>query len=155
MHLFVDFDAGKTLRMPYNILMSAGTAMQRMQDEHDRLVLEKNNDLKTLKANLENTGVLLRRLKSGELADQLYKAINLTAEEDKDHYLVRIADTGCGISRKNLKKIFNPFFTTREKGTGLGLSIVGKIIEGHKGTIALDSKEGRGTEVKIRLPRKA
>ncbi|MGH7598940.1 MAG: VirB4 family type IV secretion system protein [bacterium] len=81
MHLFVDFDAGKTLRMPYNILMNTGMTMQRMQEEHERLVLEKNNDLKTLKANLENTGVLLRRLKSAELADQLYKTINLTAED--------------------------------------------------------------------------
>jgi len=139
-------------------------------------ILQKN--LSFLQPELEKRGITIhsnldgRSLKLQADQDLLYRAflniflnaiqsvddggsINVTAEEDKDHYLVRIADTGCGISRKNLKKIFNPFFTTREKGTGLGLSIVGKIIEGHKGTIALDSKEGRGTEVKIRLPRKA
>jgi len=81
MRLFVDFDAGHTLRMPYNILMNAGTVTQRLQQEHEKLVVEKNNDLKTLKANFENTGVRLRRLKDAELADALYKTINLTAED--------------------------------------------------------------------------
>ena len=48
----------------------------------------------------------------------------------------------------------NPFFTTREKGSGLGLAIVRKTIEGHNGTIAIESEEWEGTKVKVRLPRK-
>jgi signal transduction histidine kinase len=67
---------------------------------------------------------------------------------------IEIADTGCGISRENLDKIFNPFFTTREtgKGMGLGLSVAYGIIKQQGGTIKVESKEGIGTTFTIRLP---
>ncbi len=81
-------------------------------------------------------------------------------EEDKDHYIVDISDTGSGISKENLNKIFDPFFSTKDKGSGLGLSIVRNIIEAHKGSMWIESKvtvpEGRedsGTKVMIKLPR--
>ena len=80
-------------------------------------------------------------------------AIAIKVEEEKDNYRIEIQDSGCGISQENVKKIFNPFFTTKEKGSGLGLSIVRKIIEGHRGTIIIESNEGEGTNVKIQLPR--
>ena len=80
--------------------------------------------------------------------------IRVRVEEEKDRYLIEIQDTGCGISTENLKKLFNPFFTTKDRGTGLGLSIVKKIIAGHRGDIAVDSREGTGTRVRIALSRK-
>ncbi len=80
--------------------------------------------------------------------------IDIAVEEGKNNYRIEIEDTGFGISQENVKKIFNPFFTTREKGSGLGLSIVRKIIEGHRGTITIESEEGVGTKVKVQLPRK-
>jgi two-component system sensor histidine kinase HydH len=80
--------------------------------------------------------------------------IRINLEERRDHLLAEIEDSGFGISPENLKKIFNPFFTTKQKGSGLGLAIVGKIIEGHEGSVAIESKEGEGTKVKIQLPRK-
>jgi signal transduction histidine kinase len=80
--------------------------------------------------------------------------LQVDVAEDRDSLLTKIEDSGHGISPDNLKKIFNPFYTTKEKGTGLGLSIVGKIIEGHQGSIAIESKEGQGTKVSIQLPRK-
>lgn len=73
--------------------------------------------------------------------------------ENKGKYSVVIKDTGKGISEDNLKKIFNPFFTTKEKGSGLGLPIVRKIIEGHSGTIDIESTEGVGTKVALHLPK--
>jgi signal transduction histidine kinase len=79
--------------------------------------------------------------------------IDIHVREDKEGFYIEIADTGCGISQENLNRIFNPFFTTKDKGTGLGLSIVRKIIEGHKGTIAIQSQEGKGSKVEIVLPR--
>jgi signal transduction histidine kinase len=79
-------------------------------------------------------------------------SITIKVAEEKNSYRIEIQDTGRGINRENVKKIFNPFFTTKEKGSGLGLSIVRKIIEGHRGTIAIESKEGEGTTVKIHLP---
>jgi two-component system sensor histidine kinase HydH len=81
--------------------------------------------------------------------------IDVHVQEEKEQFRVEIQDTGCGISQENLKRIFNPFFTTKDKGTGLGLSIVRKIIEGHRGTISIESQEGKGTRVEILLPRQA
>ncbi|MEW5798923.1 MAG: ATP-binding protein [Bacteroidota bacterium] len=71
-----------------------------------------------------------------------------------DMAVVRIADTGKGISREHLGKIFEPFFTTKKigEGTGLGLSIAYKIIEKHGGSIKVDSEVGRGTEFTVRIP---
>lgn len=65
---------------------------------------------------------------------------------------VRIRDSGYGIAEDKKKKIFNPFFTTREKGTGLGLAIVQSIIDTHHGEIEVESEEGKGTTIILRLP---
>jgi signal transduction histidine kinase len=80
--------------------------------------------------------------------------IDIKVEEARDTFQIEIEDTGCGISEENADKIFHPFFTTKEKGSGLGLSIVRKIIEGHRGTIDIQSREGEGTKVGVQLPRK-
>lgn len=66
----------------------------------------------------------------------------------------RFADTGHGIPADKLSEIFKPLYTTKGegKGTGLGLSISKDIIENHKGTISVESKEGHGTTFIIRLP---
>jgi PAS domain S-box-containing protein len=66
--------------------------------------------------------------------------------------LVAIEDSGIGIPQENLKRIFDPFFTTKEEGTGLGLSIVHRILEQHKATIEVKSKENQGTIFYLRFP---
>lgn len=65
---------------------------------------------------------------------------------------IKVRDTGDGIETETLKKVFNPFYTTKEKGSGLGLPIVKSIIESHRGTIRIDSAPGEGTSVIIQLP---
>ena len=65
---------------------------------------------------------------------------------------ISIIDTGTGISEKNLAKIFEPYFTTKERGSGLGLTMVFKIIREHRGEITVNSKEGKGTCFTITLP---
>ncbi|OHC75004.1 MAG: hypothetical protein A3G18_02230 [Rhodospirillales bacterium RIFCSPLOWO2_12_FULL_58_28] len=67
---------------------------------------------------------------------------------------IRISDTGKGISAKNLEKIFDPFFTTKgpDEGEGLGLYVVQKIINKYSGTIAFESREGKGTVCTIKFP---
>lgn len=84
--------------------------------------------------------------------------INLAKTElelPEDYILIKIVDTGSGISKENLSKIFEPFFTTKEvgKGTGLGLSTAYGIIESHNGFVKIDSVLGEGTEVKLYLPK--
>jgi signal transduction histidine kinase len=65
---------------------------------------------------------------------------------------IRFRDSGEGIDPEFLSRIFQPFYTTKQEGTGLGLSITKKIIEGHGGTLQVDSVSGEGTAVLIRLP---
>ena len=78
--------------------------------------------------------------------------IGLTPE--KDMAKLTVADTGHGILQEDIKKIVEPFFTTKEfgKGTGLGLTVVKGIIEGHQGSIAVESEPGKGTTFTILLP---
>ena len=65
-----------------------------------------------------------------------------------------VADTGCGISEANRKKLFTPFFTTKEKGegVGLGLAVAKGIIEKHAGLMEVESAEGEGTTFIVTLP---
>lgn len=70
------------------------------------------------------------------------------------HVNLAVTDTGCGISKANLPKIFDPFYTTKDigKGTGLGLTVVHGIIQEHGGTIRVESEPGRGTTFTLSLP---
>jgi signal transduction histidine kinase len=67
---------------------------------------------------------------------------------------MKVTDTGRGIAREDLSKIFDPFFSTKKegKGLGLGLSVVYAIIDRHKGTISAESMPGEGTVFTITLP---
>jgi signal transduction histidine kinase len=81
--------------------------------------------------------------------------LQISGEASGRHVVVRILDTGHGISKKDLPKLFEPFFTTKAKGMGLGLTISRRIVEAHGGTIDISSKEGEGTVVVITLPASA
>src|SRR4029079_6893373 len=65
---------------------------------------------------------------------------------------VRFRDTGIGIPRDKLKKLFIPFYTTKQKGTGLGLAISHRIINQHGGTIEVRSTIGQGSTFSVFLP---
>jgi len=89
----------------------------------------------------------MRAMKNG---GKLY--ITTIFDSTRKGIIIKFEDTGVGISEENLKKIFNPFFTTSEEGTGLGLSICQNIINEHKGNISVESKLGKGTTFTIFLP---
>ncbi len=74
----------------------------------------------------------------------------------RNNVMIQINDTGKGIPKEHLTKIFDAFFTTKApgKGTGLGLSITYKIIQQHQGAISVRSELGKGTEFTIKLPLK-
>ena len=65
---------------------------------------------------------------------------------------ITVADTGCGISPKDLSRIYDPYFTTKSTGTGIGLAIVHRILEFHNGHIHVESEKGHGTTVTLLLP---
>lgn len=85
-----------------------------------------------------------------------YGTIRITtrADENKKGVQISVADTGSGISKENIEKIFDPFFSTKEvgKGTGLGLSICYTIIKQLGGDITVKSKINEGTEFALLLP---
>jgi two-component system NtrC family sensor kinase len=71
----------------------------------------------------------------------------------KDYIEAKISDTGRGIAKEDLSRIFEPFYTTKGKhGTGLGLAVTWRIIDNHNGTINVESEPGRGTSFTIHLP---
>ena len=74
-----------------------------------------------------------------------------TREED-NCVLLEVEDNGCGIHKENLKKIFEPFYTTRSNGTGLGLAVSYGIIRNHQGRIKISSELGLGTLIRVTLP---
>jgi two-component system sensor histidine kinase PilS (NtrC family) len=65
---------------------------------------------------------------------------------------IRIEDRGMGIPAEHLERVFEPFYTTKAKGTGLGLATVHRIVEAHGGRLALSSRPGEGTVVRVLLP---
>lgn len=75
-----------------------------------------------------------------------------TSVTSTSYFVIKIEDTGGGISKEDLSQIFDPFFSTRTDGTGLGLSITQGLISNHKGIIQIKSKLGSGTIVRIDLP---
>ncbi|MGX1981582.1 PAS/PAC sensor signal transduction histidine kinase [Thermolongibacillus altinsuensis] len=79
--------------------------------------------------------------------------ITVTVEKsDEEHIRIAIRDQGCGIPQDKLKKLGEPFYTTKERGTGLGLMVSYKIIEEHKGKIDVESEVGVGTTFYITIP---
>ena len=79
-------------------------------------------------------------------------ALTIDAEQTADTLKIAITDTGRGIGEEEAKKIFEPFYTTKEQGLGLGMPYARKIIEQHGGTIALESRPGKGTTISVALP---
>jgi CheY-like chemotaxis protein len=67
---------------------------------------------------------------------------------------MRVSDSGCGIERDAVGRVFEPFYTTKPvgKGTGLGLAIVHGVVTAHSGWVEVDSEPGSGTEFRIHLP---
>jgi len=68
------------------------------------------------------------------------------------HAEIIVRDTGPGIPRETLSRLFTPFYTTKPAGTGLGLPIVRRLVEDHGGRVAVDSEEGVGTSFIVLLP---
>lgn len=84
--------------------------------------------------------------------DSAQPELNVSTSESGGKIVVKIRDSGCGIDEKGLRKIFEPFHTTKPKGTGLGLAVTHKIIESHEGRIFVESAKGVGTEFTLEFP---
>ena len=78
--------------------------------------------------------------------------LRIRTDMDNTHVIVSFTDTGGGISADNLSRVFEPYFSTKISGTGLGLLIVRRIVREHGGELSIQSNEGKGLALTIRLP---
>jgi len=78
--------------------------------------------------------------------------LRIRTDRDDTHVLVSFTDTGGGMSPENLSHVFEPYFTTKASGSGLGLLIVRRIVREHGGELSIESNEGKGLTLTIRLP---
>src|SRR5216117_62296 len=78
--------------------------------------------------------------------------LRIRTDMDDSHVFINFVDTGGGMSAENLSRVFEPYFTTKPSGTGLGLLIVRRIVREHGGELSIESGQGRGLTLTIRLP---
>lgn len=79
--------------------------------------------------------------------------LDLETDSDDAFVYLRVRDTGCGIERDEISKIYEPFFTTKNGGHGIGMIIVMRIMREHGGQLGIDSTPGEGTLVTLQFPR--
>jgi two-component system sensor histidine kinase HydH len=78
--------------------------------------------------------------------------VEISSDGQRRDVLIQVSDTGCGISREDLSRIFEPYFTTKSTGTGLGLAIAHNIVEAMGGRIKVNSEPGKGTVFSVTIP---
>ncbi len=77
--------------------------------------------------------------------------LSIQGAVEEDFVKITISDTGKGIPDDEISRIFTPFYTNKATGKGLGLAVVKRIVDAHKGKIAVESEVGKGTRVVVRL----
>ncbi len=110
---------------------------------------------KPLKINAEKSLLrvaLFHVLRNALDATEAKGTINISSRSDADNAVVCISDTGRGIKKEDLDRIFDTFYSTKSFGFGMGLPLVKQIISEHLGEIKIDSEEWKGTTVTILLP---
>ena len=80
--------------------------------------------------------------------------LTLRTSEHEGQVRIEVADTGKGLTQEECKRLFTPYYTTKQMGTGLGLAIVQSVVSDHHGNISVTSEEGRGTTFRIDLPQR-
>jgi len=121
----------------------------RLQDDSLRLQMNRSECRQVL------WNLLLNAVQSMPEGGTLTVATYRRRINEKDGTEILVQDTGCGIERTKLAKVFEPFYTTREMGTGLGLAVVKRILDAYGGTIDLQSDAGQGTVCRVWIPGRA
>jgi signal transduction histidine kinase len=107
------------------------------------------NQMKQIFINFIKNGI-----ESMENGGEILVKVSSKSYDHRGGIWITIIDHGCGISEDQLKKLGEPFYSTKERGTGLGFMVSKKIIESHDGTLKVTSKVNEGTTIEIFLPHK-
>ena len=146
-------------RIPTNLNELARTTLdlQRSRAEKARVeVVEEYADLPLLEVDSDALKQVLLNLLNNSMQAMPYGGqLRVATRAEGDGVAFVVADTGVGMDTETRSRIFTPFFSTRAGsagGTGLGLSVSMQIVEGHHGTIEVESEPGKGAVFTIRLP---
>lgn len=124
-----------------------------IQDREIVVEQELRSDLPLLEVDREQMKqAFYNIIKNSFEAMKRHGVLRVRTDRDDTHIFIGFIDTGGGISADNLSRVFEPYFTTKTTGTGLGLLIVRRIVREHGGELSIESTEGRGFTVTIRLP---
>ncbi|WP_160717628.1 hybrid sensor histidine kinase/response regulator [Chitinophaga solisilvae] len=135
---------GKALQLAADRLQLHDIRVIRQLSEPDIQIMADEDKLLIALLNIIINGVEAMRAGDGTLSIHTW--------HEQGQVFVRITDTGSGIPKENLSKLFEPFFTSKTKGTGLGLTATQNIILNHKGEISVESTPGEGTSFLISFP---
>jgi signal transduction histidine kinase len=138
--------------------VSASKLVERVLERYPapktvKVTLEFPDDLPTLYVDLRQTEQVLGNLVIN--ACQAMSAggeLTITVHQEKEMIAIAVRDTGTGISPENMKKLFEPLFTTKAKGIGLGLAVSQKLTEANGGRIEVQSEAGVGSSFTLWLP---
>jgi signal transduction histidine kinase len=78
--------------------------------------------------------------------------LTLRLGDTQDHAWLEVADTGAGIPESEVDKVLLPFYSTKPSGTGLGLPLVARVVSAHDGRLAIESRPGGGTRIRVEIP---
>jgi two-component system, sporulation sensor kinase E len=142
---------------PENINTIVGEAVRffapEIQDRDIVVEQELRSDLPLLELDRDQMKqAFYNVIKNSFEAVKRHGGLRIRTDRDDTHVVISFTDTGGGISAENLSRIFEPYFTTKAAGTGLGLLIVRRIVREHGGELSIESSEGKGLTLTIRLP---
>jgi two-component system, sporulation sensor kinase E len=124
-----------------------------IQDRHMVVEQELRADLPLLQLDREQMKqAFYNVIKNSLEAMRRHGTLRIRTDVDDTYVIVSFIDTGSGISAENLSRVFEPYFTTKPSGTGLGLLIVRRIVREHGGELSIESTQGKGLTLTIRLP---
>ena len=127
--------------------------MPEIQDREIVVEQELRSDLPLLQLDRDQMKqAFYNVIKNSLEAMQRHGTLRIHTDLDDTHVLIRFVDTGSGMSAGNLSRVFEPYFTTKPSGTGLGLLIVRRVVREHGGELSIESSQGKGLTLTIRLP---
>ena len=148
---------GQDQRIHLNDQLNEAIKISKLSTQFDKIkVLTDYQDIPPISGNTgEIQQVFINLMMNAAQAMNGRGRLDVTSRYEEGSVVVTIRDTGPGIKKEHLDKLFTPFFTTKDpgKGTGLGLNIARKIITNHSGSIRAESEEGKGTTFIIRFPK--
>lgn len=144
----------KPTRIRSDIRIVINEALSRVKiAENIKLSKDLQSDLPMVTVDSNQVGqVLINLIENACQAMTDGGELQISARKSKVFMEIEIGDSGCGIPEKEVKKIFDPLFTTKPKGIGMGLAVCHGIIDKHNGSIEVKSQEGEGTNMIIKLP---